>query len=97
MGQLANNLQREHATLTEHVSTFNPLLHNTAVTPLWDIHTPQGLALLETEITRQALQLAYIDDFQLIMVMALVAIPAALLLRNPQQRATPSPDQATPR
>lgn len=96
MGQLANNLQREHATLTEHVSTFNPLLHNTAILPIWDIHTPQGLALLETEVTRQALQLAYIDDFQLIMLMALAAIPAALLLRNPQQRATPGPDQAVP-
>ncbi|MEZ5504379.1 MAG: DHA2 family efflux MFS transporter permease subunit [Halioglobus sp.] len=80
--ELATNMQREHAVLTEHITSFNPLLHSSAVSALWDINTTQGLALLEAEIARQALQLAYIDDFQLIMLMALVAVPAALLLRS---------------
>jgi DHA2 family multidrug resistance protein len=85
VSELATNVQFEHAVLTEHITEFNPLLQNTAYARMWDIHTPQGLAFLNGEVGRQALQLAYIDDFQLIMIMALLAIPAALLLRNPVQ------------
>lgn len=88
MAQLASHLQREHAILTEHVTAFNPLLQQSAIAQIWDIHSARGLTLLEGEVTRQALQLAYADDFQLIMLMALVAIPAALLLRNPAPPGT---------
>lgn len=84
---LATNLQREHAALTEHITEFNPLLQSTAASSVWDIRTAQGLSLLDSEVARQAAQLAYIDDFQLIIVMALLAIPSALLLRNPTQPA----------
>lgn len=85
--QLASNSQREHAALTEHIHVFNPLLQDGAASGLWDIGSAQGLALLEGEIARQAIQLAYIDDFQLIIVMALLAIPSALLLRDPYRAA----------
>ncbi len=84
---LGVNLQQEHARLTEHITIFNPLLLKADSASLWDIHTSQGLALLESEVSRQALQLAYIDDFQLIMLMAIVAIPMALLLRDPARIA----------
>jgi len=82
VSQLASSIQREHAVLTEHITAFNPILQNTTSAGIWDVNTPQGLALLEGEVARQALQIAYIDDFQLIMIMALVAVPAALLLRS---------------
>jgi DHA2 family multidrug resistance protein len=87
VSQLASGMQREHAVLTEHITAFNPVLQSTASVGIWDVNTPQGLALLEGEVARQALQIAYIDDFQLIMIMALVAVPAALLLRS----AAPTP------
>ena len=80
---LSVNLQREHARLTEHITEFNPLLHNIEYVAIWNTDSLQGLALLESEVARQALQIAYIDDFQLIMVMAILAIPMALLLRSP--------------
>lgn len=83
VSQLASSFKYEHAVLTEHVTEFNPLLSGANAPALWDVNTPQGLAILESEITRQAMQLAYIDDFQLIMLMALVAMPMALLLRSP--------------
>jgi DHA2 family multidrug resistance protein len=85
--QLASNTQREHAALTEHVHAFNPLFQHGA-TNGWDIASAHGLALLEREISRQAVQLAYIDDFQLIIVMTLLAIPSALLLRNPDRASS---------
>ena len=93
MAQLSSNLQREHALLTEHITVFNPLLHNSSLAQIWNIHTPQGLALLEGEIARQALQLAYTDDFQMILVLALVAMPAALLLRSPVSKVATPPSK----
>ncbi len=83
VSQLASNSQIEHAVLTEHVHVFNPALEPDVVSRLWDIGSTQGLAFLEGEVSRQAIQLAYIDEFQLIIVMALLAIPSALLLRDP--------------
>lgn len=88
VSQLANNLQREHAVLTEHISPFNqalnePLAQGAMISRVWNTETAQGLAALNGEVTRQAAQLAYVDDFQIIMVMALVTIPFAILLRSP--------------
>lgn len=84
---LSVNFQQEHARLTEHITVFNPMLKGAENAPLWDVNTVQGLGFLEAEVTRQALQIAYIDDFYLIMFMAIVAIPMALLLRSPEQEA----------
>lgn len=80
--QLAANMQREHALLTEHVTEFNDLLQEPLVSRLWNLSSEHGLALLQSEVNRQALQLAYIDDFVLIMVMILAAMPVALLFRT---------------
>jgi len=78
---LATNVQREHAVLTEHITEFNSLLHDPGPSRFWDLASPQGLAFLEGEVSRQATQVAYISDFQMIMVMALLAMPVALLFR----------------
>jgi DHA2 family multidrug resistance protein len=88
VSQLADNLQREHAVLSEHVSPFNSALsqsltHGAMITRIWDTETPQGLAALNGEVMRQAAQIAYVDDFQIIMLMALATIPFAVLLRAP--------------
>ena len=38
--------------------------------------------MLDMEINRQALMIAYIDDFKLMMIVSLLAIPLLLLLRK---------------
>jgi DHA2 family multidrug resistance protein len=49
--------------------------------------------MLDGEITRQATTIAYIDDFKLMMIVTLLAIPMILLLRKPGKRpgGPPSP------
>jgi len=48
----------------------------------------RSIAMLDGEITRQATTIAYIDDFKLMMIVALLAVPMVLLLRKPsRQRA----------
>ena len=41
--------------------------------------------MLDAEINRQALMIAYIDDFYLMMIITLLALPLILLLRKPRK------------
>jgi MFS transporter, DHA2 family, multidrug resistance protein len=55
------------------------------------------MAALNAEVTRQAAMVAYIDDFELIMWMALAATPLLLLLREARRRPPLSHPQPTSR
>ena len=47
------------------------------------------MAALNAEVTRQAAMVAYIDDFKLIMLIALASLPLLLLLRETHRRPPP--------
>jgi DHA2 family multidrug resistance protein len=55
--------------------------------PPFSLTIPSGVAALNAEATRQAAMVAYIDDFELMMIIIIVALPLLLLLRTP--RLTP--------
>jgi DHA2 family multidrug resistance protein len=61
----------------------------------FSLHTPIGLAALNAEVTRQAAMVAYIDDFKLIMLIALASLPLLLLLREARRRPPPAATAAT--
>jgi DHA2 family multidrug resistance protein len=44
------------------------------------------MAALNAEVTRQAAMVAYVDDFKLLMLIALASIPLLLLFREPRRR-----------
>ena len=48
------------------------------------------MATLNAEVTRQAAMVAYIDDFKLIMLIALASLPLLLLLRDARRRLPPA-------
>jgi DHA2 family multidrug resistance protein len=79
---LAQNTQTVHAELTEHVTAFNRLFDQPIVHRLWDLGTVAGRAALNQEVTRQASIIAYVDDFKLMLVVSLMAIPLLLLMRT---------------
>ncbi len=83
---LTQNTQINHANLAEHVTRFNPLLQFPQITRFWDIRTVAGLAALDQEVTRQAAMIAYLNDFKLMMIVTLTAIPLLLLVRKPTRR-----------
>ena len=90
---LARNVQVSHADLAQNVT--NSTLANLppqigAVQPL----THSGLAMLDAEITRQAMMIAYIDDFHLMMLVCLAAIPMLLLLKKARPVAGGAPVMA---
>ncbi len=89
---LISNTQVNHAEIVNHVTAFNRQFDAANVLRFWNPFTPSGQAALNAEVTRQATMIAFIDDFQLMMVIALLSIPMVLLLRKP--RAAPPPPRA---
>lgn len=87
MFMLARNTQVAHADLSALVTPFNAALAHPAVQQGWDLATLSGRVALNAEITRQASIIAYANDFRLMMVVALLAMPMVLLLRRSRPRA----------
>jgi MFS transporter, DHA2 family, multidrug resistance protein len=83
---LTRNTQIMHAALAEHVTPFNEALRNPAVAQFWNLGTAAGRLALNAEVTRQATIIAYADDFKLMMLISLAAIPLVLLLRGAKTR-----------
>ena len=83
--QLTSNTQVVHARLVEHLRPDNPLMP--LLPPPFSLSNPSGLAALNAEVTRQAEMVAYVNDFALMLLLVLLAIPTLLLVRNPGARA----------
>ncbi len=79
---LTRNIAINHAELSTGISPFNPNLW--IVSPGAASGDPASLAIIERLVTAQAAMISYIDDFKLMMIVTLSAIPLALLLRKPR-------------
>jgi DHA2 family multidrug resistance protein len=75
-----------HSRLVEGLRPDNPLAQAPYLAAPFSLSTPNGMAALNAEVTRQAAMVAYIDDFKLIMLIALGAVPLLLLLRVTRRR-----------
>ena len=87
---LAHNIQVVHAQIGESVTPFNRALQ--AYRAL-DPGTAHGAALLDQIINKQALIIAYIDDYRLLIFTSLPALFLLLLMRRPVHSAA-KPDPA---
>jgi len=68
----------------------NPLAQAPYLTAPFSLSTPSGMAALNAEVMRQAAMVAaYIDDFKLIILIALASIPLLLLLREARRLRQP--------
>jgi DHA2 family multidrug resistance protein len=78
-----------HSRLAEHITPYSNALH--AQSPL-ALSTTHGLAKLNQSVSGQAAMIAYNNDFKLMMVLTLCAIPLVLLLRGggPQKNTAPA-------
>ena len=79
---LAENVQTNHADIAASVTAFNPMFHLPAIARLWSPYTAHGRAALDAVVTTQATLIAYIDDFRLLMLMSLAAMPLVFLLKK---------------
>ena len=83
---LAQNTQVVHSRLAEGLRPDNPLAQAPYLAAPFSLTTPGGIAALNAEVTRQAAMVAYIDDFKLMMLIALASVPLLLLLREERRR-----------
>jgi DHA2 family multidrug resistance protein len=83
---LTRNTQLVHAELAGHVTPFNDPLAVPATAQIWNMATTVGRAALNAEVTRQATIVAYADDFKLMMIVALAALPLVFLLKRAEAR-----------
>ena len=79
---LTRNNQVNHATISTHVTAVNRAFDNSMVLHAWSPWTAGGRAALDQVIQTQAAIISYIDDFKLMMILSLAAIPLVLLLRS---------------
>src|SRR5436305_5383172 len=68
---LAENTQIVHSRLVESLRPDNPMAQAPFLHAPFSLITPSGMAALNAEVTRQAAMVAYINDFKLMMVIAL--------------------------
>jgi DHA2 family multidrug resistance protein len=68
---LTRNIQVVHATLSEHATARR----------LWGLGRA-ALAGLDLRVTREAAMIAYLDDFQLMLILALASLPLLLIFRK---------------
>jgi DHA2 family multidrug resistance protein len=87
---LAENTQVVHSRLVEHLRPDNPLAQAPYLAAPFSLSTPSGIAALNAEVTRQAAMVAYVDDFKLIMLIALASLPLLLLLREERRQPPPT-------
>ena len=82
---ITENTQINHASIAAYVTPFNNAFNSPVVRHALNPLTAAGRAALDGMITLQAVIIAYIDDFKLLMILSLVAMPLVLLLRKPAQ------------
>jgi DHA2 family multidrug resistance protein len=80
---LAMNTQINHAIIAGGVSPFNRALQAGAAARFWNSGSVLGASMLDHEITRQAQIIAYVDDFKLMLILAVAVLPLLLLTRPP--------------
>ncbi|MDH4985532.1 DHA2 family efflux MFS transporter permease subunit [Aminobacter anthyllidis] len=83
---LTRNVQINHAELSTNITPFNPNLM--ALSPGAGAGNPAALSQVDGLVNIQSLMISYIDDFKLMMIVSLCAIPLALFLRKPKAPVT---------
>jgi DHA2 family multidrug resistance protein len=80
---LGREVQSSHAGLSESITPFRAALRAPDVPSFWSSLHGTGLVALNGEVSRQALTIAYVNDFRFMLYMSFVALPLLLLIRRP--------------
>jgi MFS transporter, DHA2 family, multidrug resistance protein len=86
---LTRNTQINHAEIVQHVTPVNRMFGMPAVMQFWNPVTAAGRAALDAMITDQAQIIAYIDDYKLLMIATIAALPLLIVFRRASAGASP--------
>jgi MFS transporter, DHA2 family, multidrug resistance protein len=85
IAQLTNSTIVMHARLAESVTPFNNALQMPNVTGTIDLATDAGRMLLDSIMTQQATIIAYANNYKLMLILALAAMPMVLFVGSSRQ------------
>jgi DHA2 family multidrug resistance protein len=88
---LARNLQVSHSDLAAHITPYSLPIADPSVLERLGQYGDSAAAMIDLEINRQALMIAYLDDFHAMMWLTLAALPLVLLLRKAKSVAGGGP------
>ncbi|WP_260598570.1 DHA2 family efflux MFS transporter permease subunit [Sphingomonas endolithica] len=91
---LARNLQTSHAELGSHVTAGGLTAADPLVGSILGGSTDAALAMADGIVNQQAAMIAYLDDFKLMMILTMAAIPLVLLLKRPKPKPPGVKDDA---
>jgi DHA2 family multidrug resistance protein len=84
---LGQQMQSSHAQIGALITPFQLGMSAPWAEQMWDWTTASGASALNMAVSRQALMIAYLNDFRFMMYMSLCAAPLLLLLRTKPARA----------
>jgi MFS transporter, DHA2 family, multidrug resistance protein len=79
---LTTDTQVNHAEIVQHVTAVNRIFNDPNIAQFWNPLTAAGRAALDAMITQQAQIIAYIDDYKLLMIATLAAIPLLIVFKQ---------------
>jgi MFS transporter, DHA2 family, multidrug resistance protein len=83
---LARTSQATHEAIASTVTPYNQSLWDPSIAAIWNLHTTQGLAAINAEVTQQASMIAYLQCFALMAAICVVMIPMLLIMRHVRQQ-----------
>jgi DHA2 family multidrug resistance protein len=86
IAQLTSTTTTMHARLAESVTPFNSALQWPDVQRYLDLTTDTGRALMDTIVTQQAMLLAYLNDYKLLMYLTFAVIPLIFIIGSSRKR-----------
>ena len=90
--QLVRMTQVSHADLARNITEqVLPTADPTLLQTIFPVAGPAALAYINMEVTRQALFIAYLDDFKLMMIITFAVLPLLLLMRRGNKVGTGGP------
>jgi len=80
IAQLTEGSRRVYAVLSQHVNPFNNNMQMPNVRGMIDMSTDAGRAMADVMVSLQAQIIAFSQDYQMVMLFTLCAIPLALMI-----------------
>jgi MFS transporter, DHA2 family, multidrug resistance protein len=80
IAQLTEGSRRVHAVLSQHVNPFNHAMQMPDVRGMIDMSTDKGRAMMDAMVNLQAQIIAFSQDYQMVMLFTLCAIPLAVMI-----------------
>ncbi len=81
---LARSTQISHQALGVHINPYNQAMQLSPMASRLNLHNTHDLTMINGLVTKQAAMIGYNNDFKLMMIVSLLAIPLVFLLRPPK-------------